>query len=287
MGTAAALALARSNTYIPPSSRDPRNPRPPTMIERHMNRAGAGAGGGGWAPGMIVPGSALESNATPFGPYSNAYTPPAEYHQNQLTREPSGGAGSYGPYTPPQTGSGSPPDMTPFQQQQYAEITRELNRQPSRGGAPMPPYRAESDGPFADPIPFTTSPPPMVNNGPGVQRSLTVTYASLSSARPTDSLPTRTGTPSDPNPQQAFFPPAAGAAAAYPELSQALAMPQSGNLVKVHESEAIAHQAHIGVMGVDLHSGAGNTNNDTLAVPHNAAAQRESVYEPDDAYGGI
>ncbi|KDQ19525.1 hypothetical protein BOTBODRAFT_51904 [Botryobasidium botryosum FD-172 SS1] len=310
MNSGAAQALARSNTYAPPSSRmaPSHSPRPPSMIERHVNHNGMMAS---FTPGMIVPNPVMQGNPAGYRP--GAYTPPDEYHQGELTRQPSAGAylargpspgayvargpspGAYLAREPPTNAgpfaggypyeAGVSGDFTPYQQQQYAEITRqlsgptqsELNRQPSSRAAPGPMgYGLETDGPFADQTSF----------GAGVQRALTVTYASLSSTQPTASEPTRTGTPSDPNPQQAFFPPAPTPVAAYLELSQAAATPQSANFVQGPEGGvAIAHQGQVGVVGMSRPGPPPGARNN-LTVPPNEA-QRGSVYEPEDAYGGI
>jgi hypothetical protein len=163
--------------------------------------------------------------------------------------------------------------VTPYQQQQYAEISRqldfsedhnhngnypapnELNRQPSGGhheyaqqGFAYEPSSYENnsflpsvgatDGPFADS--HSNMPNPHYQNGIN-----------------------RTGTPTDHNPQQARRAPQGG----YPELSSALTNPSRANFVSVPETAP--HRAEVG-----------------LVVP-NGGNKRHSVVDDDDVYGGI
>lgn len=248
IGSKNALALARANSFNDaPSS----TPRPPTMIERRQNMAGAGASG--FQPGEVVnPGAyyqqdpnayynygnngyGYDANQQQYGhytapqEYAGAYTPPTEYQQSELTRKPSaprapgrGGQdaapeeehGNYVVddqyYTSPTTEhAGRHDSVTPFQQQQYADIQRQLN------------------------TPATTA------AGSNLGRSLSTTYASLDPKQPAKSYQdyntaNRSGTPTDANPQQTYYTPAHGGI------------------------QAPSHAAH-----------------------------RTSVYDDEDAYGGI
>lgn len=261
IGSKNALTLARANSQGGPSA----TPRPPTMIERRQNtfqpgevvnpaqgayyqdpQAAAYYNYGAPAPAAY---GAAQYDYNQYGQYAgqqqytNAYTPPTEHQQSELTRKPSAPMGRpRGPadagaeefyaanspvvddqyYPPPAAGrhdsaTDRHESVTPFQQQQYAEISRQLN-------VPAPAVTADT-----------------TNLG----RSLSTTYSSLNPQAPAKTYTepekgNRSGTPTDNNPQQTYYNPPAGAT------------PRGG----------------------------------ALTAPQQAA-HRQSVYDDDDAYGGI
>ncbi|KAG8908585.1 hypothetical protein FRB99_004873 [Tulasnella sp. 403] len=219
------LAPAESFRNVQPSSA----PRPPSIIER---RAQAG-----YQPGDVVnPAGGYYDNQAYYGypagygygnQYGNGYdyqqypqyqtaavgyTPPSQYQQSELTRKPSAPRN-----TIYQDGEGEASDnivvppgdefqtnirhesVTPFQQQQYNEISRQLNNPHST--------------PLA--VPGAGTEDATVNQG----RPLSTTYTSLDPLKPSPTynepdLGNRSGTPTDRNPQQAYLPPADHAPAA-------------------------------------------------------------------------
>ncbi|QRV73408.1 hypothetical protein RhiJN_01422 [Ceratobasidium sp. AG-Ba] len=242
IGTQAALALARANTSA--------GPRPPTMIER---KATYGMHGGqpspsfapgqvvSFDPGQVVPAPPSAGNAYPSPVAFAAYTPPAEHHQSELVRRPSGATlltrqptngaiynqgyqqgspVSYSPdgYYPHHDGytylmgaeRGMVQSVTPYQAQQYAEITRQLEGNsndhsndsfhPISPIGPSPVGYAVSDD--AHPIdenllanPFDEKALPRVTSTPPSLPPMGIEEGKIS----------RTGTPIDPNPQHAHW----------------------------------------------------------------------------------
>ena len=254
IGTRNALAIARANM----------GPSDPAPVAQYDNGAGS-------------------YYAEEPGYVSHVYTPSPGYDPSQLTRRPSTGAPvmrqmHQGPYpaspleqypyethTVPTHGQeyaqgygnyGQHPNevprnqivsVTPFQEQQYAEINRQLSQ-------PAPVHLANSSGghghdpddasPFSDPVP----------SGEGSQplgRTLSTSYGSLSITSPVATHTTRSGTPVDANPQQTYLTPAPPIM--HPELAP--------------KPDATHHDPYNG--------------------PVRANVSRETVYDADDAYGGI
>jgi len=228
---------------------------------------------------------------------THAYAPSPGYDPTQLTRRPSTGtpvsAGGRYPTTPmdqypyenaapihnhesyDQGGAnesrGQVVSVTPFQQQQYAEISRQLNYPPIAHIAESNGHDGHADAasPFSDPAGVQ----PAAN--PGLGRSLSTTYGSLSATTPTPSQPTRSGTPVDANPQQTFTMPSGGPGITYPALNGA-------RNVQVQQNDDSHHHGHAAPVV---------NGNDRLNTPYGGPVRtnisRETVYDVDDAYGGI
>jgi len=161
------------------------------------------------------------------------YTPPDEYQQTQLTRKPSAPLGPNAGYEQEHnpgdmTATTMSPEeqyyrhqsVTPYQQQQYNEITRHLQGGPDAAGP------QQHQGQPAD--------------GPNLGRSLSTAYSSLNPQQPAKSYSepergNRSGTPTDPNPQQTYYAP--NQAAAAPENAQAHTAPAAGNRHSVFDEE--------------------------------------------------
>lgn len=221
MGTKNALALARANGGF--AEEPSATPRPPTMIERR-------AQGPGFQPGEVInaPQNAYyaDPNAGYYNNYNNGYgqeyaygqpaqyggyggaavgyTPPSQYQQSELTRKPSaplgagrGGYGQEGEIQSPEdeyrntNGHAGHQSVTPYQQQQYNEISRQLGAPAGALGVPA-------------------------QDGSNLGRSLSTTYSSLNPQQPAKTYTgpqggNRSGTPTDHNPQQTYYSPAHGA----------------------------------------------------------------------------
>ncbi|KAG8734212.1 hypothetical protein FRC10_011816 [Ceratobasidium sp. 414] len=245
IGTQAALALARANTV---------GPRPPTMIERKPAYLMTGQPSPSYAPGQVVsfdPGQIVSAPSSSGGhgypsPMAFAgYTPPAEHHQSELSRRPSGAqlltrqptnGGMYdqgyqqnspagyspdhyhGGYTypmhPPAADRGMIQSVTPFQAQQYAEITRQLEGHPTDMGS-------QSFHPISpiEPVGYAISEEPeesrhgsAQSHEKGLPNPFDEKTARIDSTPPMlpplgvdDGRLSRTGTPIDPNPQHAHW----------------------------------------------------------------------------------
>ncbi|KAB5589515.1 Zinc metalloprotease [Ceratobasidium theobromae] len=211
IGTQAALALARNNTI---------GPRPPTMIERKPTFYPNGQPSPSFQPGQVVAfeGAGVDG-AYPSPVAFASYTPPAQHHQSELARRPSGArlltrqptnGGMYDAYghadvyhaQSPGTVDGfvypMPPDrtmiqsVTPFQAQQYAEITRQLEGPAfDHQDSFLPPISpVPHNQPVASPAEPNKSLPNPFEPVPG---------------SPLPERLSRTGTPIDPNPQHAHW----------------------------------------------------------------------------------
>jgi hypothetical protein len=250
IGTQAALALARANTV---------GPRPPTMIERKQTYLmHNGQPSPSYGPGQVVsfePGQVISAppsgNGYPSPMMFSGYTPPADHHQSELSRRPSGAqlltrqptnGGMYNngyqqtspvgyapngyqpqdgftyPMHPPAMGErGMIQSVTPYQAQQYAEITRQLEGNPGEFGnesflsispvehSPMSPVGYAVSGDEVHTAPVGSAHPEKNLPNPFDEKA----NARIDSTPP--SLPplgiaeglSRTGTPIDPNPQHA------------------------------------------------------------------------------------
>ncbi|KAG8946514.1 hypothetical protein FRC03_001356 [Tulasnella sp. 419] len=144
MGTQNALNLARKNTWG--------SPRPPTMIEQHMNRAGTGAGPGAmpsFKPGEVYNPATNNQGYGGYpdqgGYYNNGY----DYNNTYNNVGAAGGYDQNGQYVDYNNQPQYPPQAaaygyTPPNESQQSELTRRpsgpgkstyLSRQPSNGAA--------------------------------------------------------------------------------------------------------------------------------------------------------
>ena len=274
MGSKNALNLARANSGMN-SSHNGRGPRPPTMIEQHVNRTGANMPsyepgqvvggqdpyyGGGYQYGAYGTYGQQDYNYQQQDPYYQhaAYVPPNEYQQSELVRRPSGPGQPYLQRQPSNGAALTHPDMahayapdaeypagrhesiTPFQQQQYNEINRQLANPIETPGQVV---LTDSHGYNTRVDSTPPSLPPMVpsRDSDTLGRSLSTSYSSLNPNKPPPAAQrdvdhARSGTPTDPNPQQNYYQPGA-----------------TGSGLK----------------------------------PQTTDKKRESVFDADDAYGGI
>ncbi|KAG8717288.1 hypothetical protein FRC08_007838 [Ceratobasidium sp. 394] len=314
IGTQAALALARANTV---------GPRPPTMIERKPTY---GQPSPSFAPGQVVsfePGQVVSAHSSSAGhgypsPMAFAgYTPPAEHHQSELSRRPSGAqlltrqptnGGMYDQGYQQNSSVGYSPDsyhahdgytypmhpaaaergmiqsVTPFQAQQYAEITRQLEGQPADAGnysfhpiSPVEPIgyaiSEEPDEPRHGsaqsqekglPNPFDEK-PPRVPSTPPTLPPLGVDDGRLS----------RTGTPIDPNPQHAHW--SYDAKAGQPGTRLSIAgMPTSGGTLPTMPPAAYTREERAVVVG-----------NGEAMPAHGNGKRPVSIVDEEDVYGGM
>ncbi|KAG9099282.1 hypothetical protein FRC06_005445 [Ceratobasidium sp. 370] len=317
IGTQAALALARANTV---------GPRPPTMIERKPAYLMNSQPSPSFAPGQVVsfqPGQVVSPPTSANGhgypsPMAFAgYTPPAEHHQSELSRRPSGAqlltrqptnGGMYDQgyqhnspvgYSPdnyhsqegytypmhPAAGErGMIQSVTPFQAQQYAEITRQLESHPGDMGSqsfhpisPVEPigyaiseepeesrhgsaqsHEKDLPNPFDDKTTRIDSTPPMLP-------PLGVDDGRLS----------RTGTPIDPNPQHAHW--SYDAKAGQPGASLSVAgVPTLGANLPTMPPTAYTRQDRAVVVG-----------NGEVMPAHGNGKRPVSIVDEDDVYGGM
>ncbi|KAG8889275.1 hypothetical protein FRB98_005088 [Tulasnella sp. 332] len=120
-----------------------------------------------------------------------------EYQQSDLTRQPSMAptVASQYPDAQDEYYQDGHASVTPYQQEQYAEINRQLNNDTGAGSGKQ-----------------LAVPGPAGNGNASVTRSLSTTYTSLNPQQPSKTYNDhsggdRSGTPTDRNPQQTYFPP--------------------------------------------------------------------------------
>lgn len=237
MGSKNALALARANNAGMLATAAA-GPRPPSMVERRV-QAGVTAAAAAPGPG---PGDVVDANGGYYdqdGYYhdANGHQPYEQYDYNQGDQQAqydyshgdqqgqydqyAAGTQQYDQYATgeyQQSGLSRQPSMaptvasqypdaqdefyqdghssvTPYQQEQYAEITRQLNNEAGAGSG--------SGNQLAV---------PGGSGNASVSRSLSTTYTSLNPHKPSKTYNDysdgdRSGTPTDRNPQQTYFPP--------------------------------------------------------------------------------
>ncbi|KAG8712979.1 hypothetical protein FRC09_019255 [Ceratobasidium sp. 395] len=308
IGTQAALALARANMGDAP--------RPPTMIERKPTYLMNGQPSPSYSPGQVVsfdPGQVVPAPPSAGNGYPSpmafaAYTPPGEHHQTELSRRPSGaqlltrqptnggmyeqvyqnspvgyspdGYHTHGGYTyPMQANREMIQSVTPFQAEQYAEITRQLNGHPADiGNDSFHPISPVSPAPIGYAI---TDEPEPVHGGALPNPFDEKAHARIDSTPP--SLPpigaeegrlSRTGTPIDPNPQHAHWSYDAKAGQPGTRLSVAgMPIPSPAPTIP---STAYTREDRTVVVG------------NGEAMPARGNAKRPvSIVDEDDVYGGM
>jgi len=313
IGTQAALALARANTV---------GPRPPTMIERKPAYLMASQPSPSYAPGQVVsfdPGQVVSPPSSVGGygypsPMAFAgYTPPAEHHQSELSRRPSGAklltrqptnGGMYDQgyqqnspvnYSPdgyhdgytypmhPAADRGMIQSVTPFQAQQYAEITRQLE-----GHSDMSSQSFHPISPI-EPVGYAISEEPeeprhgsAQSHEKGLPNPFDEKTARINSTPPTlpplgvdDGRLSRTGTPVDPNPQHARW--SYDAKAGQPGTSLSVTgMPTPGANLPAMPPAAHTREDRAVIVG----------NGEALPA-HGNGKRPVSIVDEDDVYGGM
>ncbi|KAF8748104.1 peptidase M28 family [Rhizoctonia solani] len=327
-GTQAAMALARNNTNV--------GPRPPTMIERKNTYFGHSQAPPSFAPGQVIsfePGQIVSGPASAIDPAYpspvafSGYTPPDQHMKPSLfaarvvlscstvpppleecttmvpipTRPLHYGHDGYTyPMHPgPVDHRGMIQSVTPFQAQQYAEITRQLE-----GGHEDDSFHPMSPvGGSASPIgqamggldidsPTTGSPSPLDEKHlpnpfdeppPSLHQRIDSTPPALP---PIESL-SRTGTPIDPNPQHAHWSYDAKSAHEGHRLSVAgMLMPEPPTpppaaILRDDHSAQVAPSAPAPALAPVAAAAPANR---AAAAPANRPV---SVFDADDAYGGM
>ncbi|KAG9119509.1 hypothetical protein FRC07_005428 [Ceratobasidium sp. 392] len=307
IGTQAALALARANMGA--------GPRPPTMIERKPTYLMNGQPSPSFTPGQVVsfePGQVVAaplsaSNGYPSPMAFAAYTPPAEHHQTELSRRPSGAQlltrqptnggmydqvyqnspAAYSPegyhahdgYTYPMQGNREMiQSVTPYQAQQYAEITRQLEGHPADyGNESFHPISPASPSPLSGGVGYaiTEEPEPMNEKhlpnpfDDKVNARIDSTPPSLPPLGVEEGRLSRTGTPIDPNPQHAHWSYDAKGAQPGSRLSVAGLGPAVPSPAYTREDRAV-------IVG----------NGEAMSAPPNTK-RPVSIVDEDDVYGGM
>ncbi|KAF9512704.1 hypothetical protein BS47DRAFT_1043185 [Hydnum rufescens UP504] len=230
--------------------------------------ARANMGLGDPAPGPQPFAAQYEGGATYFaeepGYAPHVYTPSPGYDPSQLTRRPSTGAADMrqmypGPYPPPSMqqypyGNTAPMHAQEANAQGYGsqeqhpnEVARNELTQP----ASVHLANSSGHGQDADDASPFSDPVPSGGSAQPLGRTLSRSYGSLSPASPVAPHTTRSGTPVEANPQQTYLTPA---------------------LPVAHPEPAVRPEA---------------PRHDQYNGPVRANVSRETVYEADDAYGGI
>ncbi|KZP01521.1 hypothetical protein CALVIDRAFT_532287 [Calocera viscosa TUFC12733] len=385
-GSAASLAPGRSNTRLnPPGAGMAGPPRPPTMIQRHYNAPALQPGQhmqypaappASYYPAGGMPVRAPYANGPakdlPSSPADSFFTQakaqqqgamyyPGQYRQNngqatpELGRAPTYKSQASEPADlalEPSNGgkarSGRGLSVTPFQAQQYAEISRLVN-QPL---PPMPPSKANGES-YELPARNVTSPPPAMRSPPPMGRPMDMSPSGFRSPSPpsplqpprnivspfqrigstppmlppliTSSHPSdaslsqfnsdrslnnhgRSGTPTDPNPQQYFT---ATRSTSPQQVENLRSNPGFPTLVEPNNAprtprfhSGFSATSHVGQEGNfgsagNLNTVAQSRSGSNLAVPGQDPSRRLSVrnsmasdgrysmYGEEDVYGGI